>query len=425
MAGQLLLLRKQQDQPVVLKPTPRGPDYKSPYEKPRIVPRPGETPRQAIDKIQQMPPQQTLEEFEKNLYRVTNEYKKFKEQINDRTLKRLSNELPVFKEEGPDETLVTPTRQTTFKELGQDWRKWGQENPIARTVVGSIPVLGQLAAGADVAAAVSQGDYEGAARGASGFVPGGAGKILRTGTGAIDAARNIEQGQYKQAATSALGAASMAGSTAAQKASSAISKAQTIANAPDTIKSAANTAQKLPGMIANAFPNTQSTSTTSAGQAELKSPTTTPGTASGSVKVDENAFRKLINIVESTNKSCPIATYNIDVNLKNRQKAIDEYHYGPANPDKPENYWRDLAAIWKIKEATAKTMKCENCGAFDVSDDMRKCIEDGIRGDDNKIADARAPIDLADLGYCTFLKFKCAGSRSCSAFIVGGPITKD
>ena len=43
-------------------------------------------------------------------------------------------------------------------------------------------------------------------------------------------------------------------------------------------------------------------------------------------------YRKYINIVEAANKGCPIATYDIDVNLKNRQKAIDEYHYGPANP---------------------------------------------------------------------------------------------
>lgn len=39
-------------------------------------------------------------------------------------------------------------------------------------------------------------------------------------------------------------------------------------------------------------------------------------------------YRKYINIVEAANKGCPIATYDIDVNLKNRQKAIDEYHYG-------------------------------------------------------------------------------------------------
>ena len=35
-------------------------------------------------------------------------------------------------------------------------------------------------------------------------------------------------------------------------------------------------------------------------------------------------YRKYINIVEAANKDCPIATYDIDVNLKNRQKAIDE-----------------------------------------------------------------------------------------------------
>ena len=44
-------------------------------------------------------------------------------------------------------------------------------------------------------------------------------------------------------------------------------------------------------------------------------------------------YRKYINIVEAANKGCPIATHDIDINLKNRQKAIDEYHYGPANPD--------------------------------------------------------------------------------------------
>lgn len=136
-------------------------------------------------------------------------------------------------------------------------------------------------------------------------------------------------------------------------------------------------------------------------------------------------YRKYIRIVEAANKGCPIATYDIDVNLKNRQKAIDDYHYGPANPNEPEDYWKKAADTWNISEKTAKTMLCENCGAFDVSDDMRECIESGIRGDDQKIADARAPIDLADLGYCTFLKFKCAGTRSCSAWITGGPIVKD
>lgn len=136
-------------------------------------------------------------------------------------------------------------------------------------------------------------------------------------------------------------------------------------------------------------------------------------------------MKKFIKLVEAASKNCPVATHDIEINLKNRQVAIDKFHYGPANPDSPESYWKDAASRWNIGEKTAKTMKCENCGAFDVSDDMRACIESGICGEDPATTDARAPIDLADLGYCTFLKFKCAGSRSCSAWITGGPIVKD
>ncbi len=132
-------------------------------------------------------------------------------------------------------------------------------------------------------------------------------------------------------------------------------------------------------------------------------------------------MRNLIKIVEAANKGCPIATHDIEVNLKNRQHAIDEYHYGPANPDKPGNYWKDAAKRWKIDNKTAESMKCANCAAFDVSDKMWKCIEDGIKGDDDNV-DAMATIHKADLGYCNFLHFKCAGTRSCSAWVSGGSI---
>jgi hypothetical protein len=68
-------------------------------------------------------------------------------------------------------------------------------------------------------------------------------------------------------------------------------------------------------------------------------------------------------------------------------------------------------------------MQCGNCAAFDVSDSMRECIAAGIRGDQTGV-DANASINLADLGYCNFLHFKCAGTRSCKAWITGGPITE-
>ena len=31
-------------------------------------------------------------------------------------------------------------------------------------------------------------------------------------------------------------------------------------------------------------------------------------------------------------------------------------------------------------------------------------------------------IEAGTLGYCTFHKFKCAGSRTCNAWVVGGPV---
>ena len=132
-------------------------------------------------------------------------------------------------------------------------------------------------------------------------------------------------------------------------------------------------------------------------------------------------MRQYITLIEAASKGCPVATHDIDVNLRNRQQAIDNYHYGPANPDQPENYWKDAAKRWKIKEQTAKTMRCGNCAAFDVSDAMRDCIESGIKGNEKSI-DAMATIDKSDLGYCNFLHFKCAGLRSCSAWVTGGAI---
>ena len=134
-------------------------------------------------------------------------------------------------------------------------------------------------------------------------------------------------------------------------------------------------------------------------------------------------MRNLITLIEAANRGCPRATHDIDLNLKNRQTAIDKYLYGPANPNEPGNYWKELGKVFKVEEKTARSMTCGNCAAFDVSDSMRECIASGIKGDENNI-DPNATINLSDLGYCNFLHFKCAGSRSCMAFVVGGPITE-
>lgn len=118
---------------------------------------------------------------------------------------------------------------------------------------------------------------------------------------------------------------------------------------------------------------------------------------------------------------CPAATLNTHLNIKNRQHAIDEYHYGPANPKVPEKHWEKLAGLWDIKVETAKTMMCGNCSAFDISDKMRGCIEKGIAGKEQGV-EAMATIEKADLGYCNILHFKCAGTRSCSLWLTDGPL---
>jgi hypothetical protein len=120
-------------------------------------------------------------------------------------------------------------------------------------------------------------------------------------------------------------------------------------------------------------------------------------------------------------KKCPPATQDVLLNLRNRQKAIKGAAYGPANPRLPnEAYWRKLASVWDVPTSEARTMRCGNCAAFGVTRHELKCIEDGIG------RDGVDPIDTvvaAELGYCRMFHFKCAASRTCKAWIVGGPIT--
>ena len=123
-------------------------------------------------------------------------------------------------------------------------------------------------------------------------------------------------------------------------------------------------------------------------------------------------------------EGCPPATQDITLNLKNRQKAIDEYHYGPLNPNLPnDEYWAELADKWNTRDIdSVKQNRCGNCGAFDVSKDMQACIAKGIGSEPG--SSAMDAVDAGQLGYCKFLKFKCASKRTCDAWIEGGPITE-
>lgn len=122
-------------------------------------------------------------------------------------------------------------------------------------------------------------------------------------------------------------------------------------------------------------------------------------------------------------KKCPEATINLQLNLLNRRKAIRTASYGPANPGLPNvQFWKQIARIWGVSSQEAQTMRCGNCAAFDVTSHVLECIENGIGRDG---IDPDDTIVAAHLGYCRFFKFKCAASRTCSAWVTGGPITDD
>ena len=52
-------------------------------------------------------------------------------------------------------------------------------------------------------------------------------------------------------------------------------------------------------------------------------------------------MEKLKHILIEAKTECPIATQDINVNLKNRQKAIRQQNYGPLDPSQPnEKFWK-------------------------------------------------------------------------------------
>lgn len=122
--------------------------------------------------------------------------------------------------------------------------------------------------------------------------------------------------------------------------------------------------------------------------------------------------------------ACPVATQDIGTNLKNRQNAIDTAMYGPANPLDPGDFFEKIAAVWDVPVEKAETMRCGNCAAFIVTPKMIECIKSGLAKGDTE-QDAYDVVVTAELGYCEAFDFKCAASRTCRAWITGGPVTED
>jgi hypothetical protein len=130
--------------------------------------------------------------------------------------------------------------------------------------------------------------------------------------------------------------------------------------------------------------------------------------------------------------SCPIAVKDAELNLKNRNWAFKNVGYGPANPEQDDTeFWQTRADEWNTSVDNAKTMRCGNCAAFIVTPEMLECIEENLGLDEDYEDNAEQEMDenrsntlaASNLGYCQMFGFKCAAQRTCSAWLVGGPIT--
>jgi hypothetical protein len=121
---------------------------------------------------------------------------------------------------------------------------------------------------------------------------------------------------------------------------------------------------------------------------------------------------------------CPASTVDIELNIANRQEAIESANYGPLNPDEPnEEYWQAKADKFNTSVKDAKSATCGNCGFFVRTKSMLACIAAGIG--EEPAADPYDAITAGELGYCEAFDFKCAADRTCDAWIAGGPILEE
>lgn len=111
---------------------------------------------------------------------------------------------------------------------------------------------------------------------------------------------------------------------------------------------------------------------------------------------------------------------DVHVNLENRNHAIDEYGYGPLNPNENnQEFWKQKAKLWKTTTQEAMKSRCGNCAAFNKSKEIVNKISSEL-GPAGKVI-----TEKADLGFCEMFHFKCAAARTCDAWLMNGPIKEE
>ena len=111
---------------------------------------------------------------------------------------------------------------------------------------------------------------------------------------------------------------------------------------------------------------------------------------------------------------------DLDLNTLSRNVTVKEYRYGPLNPEDEKGskkFWEDKAEMWDTTVEHAKSSRCSNCSAFNQKPSTINKIAKAIGDQGKKI------VKQSNIGFCEFFWFKCAGARTCDAWVGGGPIT--
>ena len=111
---------------------------------------------------------------------------------------------------------------------------------------------------------------------------------------------------------------------------------------------------------------------------------------------------------------------DLDLNTLSRNVTVKEYRYGPLNPEDEKGskkFWEDKAEMWDTTVEHAKSSRCSNCSAFNQKPATISKIAKAIGDQGKKI------VKQSNIGFCEFFWFKCAGARTCDAWVGGGPIT--
>jgi hypothetical protein len=127
-----------------------------------------------------------------------------------------------------------------------------------------------------------------------------------------------------------------------------------------------------------------------------------------------NNWEQTFDLFKAIANACPLPTRNLELNTRNRNRAIEEKHiqYGPLNVD-DDVYWARVAKFWKTTLGVAKKSRCGNCVAFDISSRMEECMPGKTSDRDGR------------LGLCWMHHFKCHSARVCYTWAKGGPIKLD